>query len=146
MGQAPVCHVPTDQVVFDQPHPVKLPSIPQAIDLPSALAAINTLRLLVQMLAGQQQIGGPAGSSGLVGRGGGGFGTAGAPGKTGNNGNTGKDGKVARYQEDRSQRVTKKIRVFQDNDKTSSNYVDINQINRVVWVDKVTGQSIVWSR
>lgn len=146
VGKAPVCHVSTDQIVFDQPDRVRMPSIPDApTDLASALAAINALRLLVQLLSGQQSIAGPRGISGFVGARGGG-GAVGSPGGQGPKGAKGKDGKTPRFEEDQSQRVSKKKKVYQNNDNTSENWVEIDQINKVVWVDNVTGQTLVWSR
>ncbi len=149
MSNAPVCHISTGSTPIKQPRATLLASIPAAVDLPSALAAINALKLLIQVLAGQQPVSGARGNagspSGLLG-GGGIVGRAGAAGEQGQKGKDAKDPTGGRFVEDRSQRVVKKIRVYQDNDKTSENYVDIAQINRCVWVDKVTGETIVWSR
>ncbi len=149
MSNAPVCHISTSQVI-NQPRATLLPTVPVAVDLPSALAAIAALKLLVQMMAGQQAVTGPAGVNGeagiagLLGGGGGVAGSAGPPGAAGQKGKDAKSG--GRFVEDRSQRVTQKKRIFQDNDKNSENWVDIQQINRCVWVDNVTGETIIWSR
>jgi hypothetical protein len=121
--------------------------VPTAVDLPSAIAAINALKLLIQLISGQQGSSGANGfgSSGFSASGGTGTGAQGAPGKDGKKGKDGKDLK-SRFVEDRRQRVEKKIRIFQNNDKKSSNWVDIKQINKVVWIDTVTGETIKWSR
>ncbi len=148
MSNAPVCHVSTGSQVIQQPRPTLLPSVPVAVDLPSALAAIAALKLLIQQISGQQSVAGPRGLPGLPGLrgfdglGGGGFSTA--PGDKGQKGDNAS--KPSRWSEDKSQRVTQKKRIFQDNDKTSDNWVDISQINRVVWVDSVNGERIVWTR
>jgi hypothetical protein len=52
MADAPVCHVSPDQVI-NQPPVKQLPAIPQATDLNSALAAINAMRLTLQMMLDQ---------------------------------------------------------------------------------------------
>ncbi len=120
------------------------------VDLPSAIAAINQLKLLIQMISGQQQVTGPAGKNGAAGvaipGGAGGLSLVIPAGQDGQKGKDAKDPKGGRFVEDRSQRVVQEKRIFQDNDKTSPNYVDIAQINHCVWVDKVTGETITWSR
>ncbi len=147
MSVAPICHISTGSTPIRQPRATLLPSVPVAVDLPSAIAAINALKLLVQMIAGQQAVTGPAGVNGRAGLRGaaGGSSVAGAPGDKGQKGDSnGKEND--RFVEDRSKRVESKKRIFQDNDKKSENYVDIMQINHVVWVDTVTGGKITWSR
>jgi hypothetical protein len=147
VSNAPVCHVSTGSVPIKQPRATLLPTVPVAVDLPSALAAINALKLLIQVMSGQQGVGGARGgapSGGLIG--GGGIALAGSPGSQGQKGKDAKDESGGRFVEDRKQRVVQKKRIFQDNDKTSENWVDIAQINKVVWVDKVTGETIVWVR
>jgi hypothetical protein len=136
VSNAPVCHISKDQDITEQPKATLLPFVPAAIDLPSALQAIAALKLIVQMLSGQVQ---PNPSNGTL--------QAGlqppAP-----NPNTGKGNpnQNERFVENRQQRVVKKVRIFQNKDKTSSNWVDINQINSTTWYDTVTGETIVWSR
>lgn len=152
MSNAPVCHISTGSAAVPQPRATLLPSIGTPVDLPSAIAVINQLKLIVQMLAGQQAVTGPAGINGAAGVAGsfGGGGAAGAAGSAGSPGSAGKKGKDGagppRFREDTSQRITKKKRIFQDNDEDSENWVDIKQINRVVWVDSVTGETIKWER
>ena len=136
MSNAPVCHISKDQDITEQPKPTLLPFVPAAIDLPSALQAIQALKLIVQMLAGQQLVKNPNGTLQV--------GLRPAP----SNPAVGKGNPKAneRYTEVRSARVEKTLRVFQDNDKTSSNWVDIKQVNAVSWVDNVTGELITWAR
>ncbi len=158
MSNAPVCHVSTGSEITTQPRATLLNSIPAAIDLPSAIRAINMLKLLIQVLSGQQQVSGPLGVGAFGGLGVGNPNAVGsvgggvtsirsAPGDQGQKGKDGKEGKENdRFTVDRSQRVTKKKRIFQNNDKKSENWVDIEQINHVVWVDRVTGGRITWTR
>ncbi len=145
MSNAPVCHISTGSQVIDQPKPTLLLSVPVAVDLPSAIAAINALKLIVQMISGQQPVTGARGNQGAPGLRGGG-GSSSSPGAQGQKGDKGGGKENDRFIEDKSQRVQKKKRIFQDNDKKSENYVDIMQINRVVWVDTVTGGKITWTR
>lgn len=146
MSNPPVCHISTGSQLIKQPQATLLPTVQTPIDLPSAIAAINQLKLLIQLISGQQGVGGARGIT--LPRGGGGSlagGSSSSPGAQGQKGaNDGKEND--RFVEDRSKRVQKKIRIFQNNDKKSENWVDIMQINRVVWVDRVTGGTIVWSR
>jgi hypothetical protein len=124
VGKAPVCHISPDQVIFDQPKPVKMPTIPPAVDLASALAAIRALTLLVQQLAGQQSVQGPQG----------------LPGQPGQSSRT----KVGRWNEIPGSRVTQTVRVFNPQDKTQ--YVDVERINSLTLQDNVTGEDWVWRR
>lgn len=145
MSNPPVCHIPVDQTITDQPRPARFAPIPPAVDLKSALVAVNALRLIIQQLTGQIA---PPGIQGLLGIAGA-RGAAGAQGAQGSKGPAGKEDKTpkdAQWVEDTGQRVTKKIKVYQDNDKTSSNWVEISRIDRVVWVDRVTSAQIVWAR
>ncbi len=43
-------------------------------------------------------------------------------------------------------RTTQKVRVFQGNDRTSPNYVDVEQINSLTMHDKNTKQTWKWTR
>jgi hypothetical protein len=101
--------------------------VPAAVDLRSALAAINALHATIQQLTGQIAAPGPYGLQGLGnGSGGGGFSsTQGNDGPKGDNGKDAKKPKTGRFVEDKSQRVTQTIKVYQNNDKTSENWVKI---------------------
>jgi hypothetical protein len=133
VSNAPVCHISQNQDITQQPKPTLLPFVPAAIDLPSALQAIEALKLIVQMLAGQVLVN-PNNGTQLAGL---------RPPPS--NPAVRKNPKE-RFTEIRADRVTKKVRIFQDNDKTSDNWVDISQINKAVWVDNVTGENIIWTR
>lgn len=202
---APICHVSTGSKVIPQPLPTRMPTIPTVVDLPSAIAAINLLKIIIQQLSGQTPLQGAPGTPGLngfipfvpatgsfnpatgqfnpvtgtfnpatgqlqpppgavvpanggsgvlpIGGGGGGgllYGSGGgvitqpSTNQKGTSPSTAAQG--GRYVEDRTLRIVSKKRIFQNNDSTSENWVDIAQINRVVWVDTVTGQTIVWTR
>jgi hypothetical protein len=52
---APVCSI--EPIISpDQPTPTKFPAVPQAVDLASALRAINALNQIVQNLSGQRGV------------------------------------------------------------------------------------------
>ena len=124
-GVAPVCHVSVDEVI-NQPTGTKLPSIPIATDLISALAAINAMRQVLMMLTGALQ--GPPGLRGAQGQGG----AAGAAAKK---------TKVGRWNE--ANRTTATERVYNPND--NSQYVDVQRINSLTMTDSVTGETWVWN-
>lgn len=52
MSDAPVCHI-VQQLPGAEPQTARLPAIPIATDLPSALAAIAALRQIVHSITGQ---------------------------------------------------------------------------------------------
>lgn len=148
---APVCLVPTGPII-QQPDPAKFPTIPQAVDLPSALVSLNAIRQILAQLTGLVPITGtgdgsggasPGGGGGAAGGGGGG---AASSSPASNQPKSGQDSQTlgGRFIEDKSKRVTKQEKVYDPNDHTV--YVTVERINRVVWVDKLTGQTIVWQR
>jgi hypothetical protein len=143
VSSAPVCHIPVDQAITDQPRPARFAPIPPVVDLKSAIAAINVLHMIIQQITGQIPPRGGAGAPGGIGAAGGG-GSSGEQGKPGKDGKPGKTPKAGRFIE--TQRVTKTVKIYQDNDHTSDNWVEIERINKVVWTDQVTGELIVWSR
>lgn len=140
MSNAPVCHVSVNQGIADQPPAARFPFVPAAADLKSALAAINALHMIIQQLTGQIRPPLPSGRIGGAG------GVSGIQGPKGNDGKDAKQPKEGRFIEDRSQRVTVTETIYQNNDKSSENWVKIKKINKVVWVDQVTGENIVWTR
>lgn len=146
MATAPVCHIPVDEVI-SQPQPAKFPPLSRVNDLTSLLNTVNNMVLILEQLTGQTPTAGPVGLRGTGGAAGS-SGVSGSPGKQGKNGKDGKDGKPAKtgsWTEDRSQRVEEKIKIYQDNDNTSPNWVEIKRINRVVFTNNA-GQTIVWKR
>lgn len=104
----------------------KIPSVPAATDLQSALNAINTLRQAVAILSGQL-----AGKSSLVPPGAGNI----TPLDTKNKG-VGRFVEVKRTVE--TQRIT--------NPSDSGQYVDVELITSITMQDPVTGQQWVWKR
>jgi hypothetical protein len=123
----PVCHIPPTNTPGN-PQPQNLPGIPgpvsgqgasqQAINNEFA-ALLNALRALLLQLANQQ------GTKGQI------------------NNATSKNQK-GRWSE--SGRVVETVRVFQNNDPTSSNWVDVEQINQLKMKDSVTGSEWTWKR
>lgn len=122
---APVCVIePTEPIQV--PKPLQLPPIPIATDLQSALAAINAMRQNIMALLGQI-------AQSQQGRGG---------GFIANNPNN--PSKAANFVEVLPLRVTQKIRVYNANDKTQ--YVDVQQITGLTFVDPQTQQTIQWQQ
>lgn len=120
-AQAPICHIPPQKLTVVHP-PVNLPSIPPAVaTLQSLVQTVNAMRQVVIFVSGQQ---GPAGP-------------AGAPGNSAKS-------KPARWTE--SNRTETTVRVFQNNDENSSNWVDVKQINSLTMQDGITGESWQWNR
>lgn len=124
MSGAPICHIPTTKVDPQTPTNT-MPAIPIAEpNMRSLVTSINALRQHVMRLSGTDNSGlqpSPQGSNGF---------------KT--------DQKKPQWSE--KSRVVEKIRVFQNGDKTSENWVDIEQINKLDMVDKNTGQTWSWTR
>ena len=122
MAQAPTCFVSQDQVI-DQPPAKQLPSIPQATDLPSALAALNAIRQILNAMNNQTQQGGQQGPRGAAGK----------PGKK----------EKSRWVE--ISRATEKIKVpiIDTGDKP---FVEVERINRFTMQDTVTGTEFTWNR
>lgn len=52
MADAPICHIPGTEII-EQPSGGRIPNVPAATDLPSALRAIKVLSDIVRMLSGQ---------------------------------------------------------------------------------------------
>jgi len=117
----PVCHIPPETTTT-QPSPVGLPSIPPAEPtIASLVNTVNQMRQVINFLTGRQ---GPQGPQG----------------KAGNNTKS----KPARWIE--QGRVVEVERVYQNNDPTSPNFVDVQRINQLRMQDGVTGESWVWDR
>lgn len=120
-AQDPVCHIPP-VTTTTQPGPVSLPSIPPAQPTVASLTAtVNALRQVVLFLSGQQ---GPRGLQG-------------APGQDAH-------ARPARWTE--QGRTTSKTKVYQNNDPSTGNFVEVEQINSLTMQDGITGESWRWSR
>ena len=139
MSQAPSCFVSVNETI-NQPPGVKLPSIPQATNLASALSAINAMTQLLNLLTGQtvqQSSRGQPGRAGSQGK----QGKPGDPAKP--NKNTDQQNKTGRWQEVPGSRVTQEIKMTSDDGSVTFTF---NQINKVVLEDSVTGELWSWSR
>jgi|SRR6185312_6962614 len=101
-----VCHIPP-VTPKNQPQPVNIPSIPPAQpDLQSLVHTVNTMRQVLQTITNQIT---------TVNNTGGTISSPSAPGS---------------FTE--SKRVTETVRVFQNGDKTSENWVDVEQTNQLI--------------
>lgn len=103
-----------------------LPSIPVATDLPSALQAINALRQTINIIINNTTPSNPGGSPG------GGFKSQNQPNPQAN------------FTEIRANRVTQTVRVFNPQD--HNQFVDVQQITGLTFLDPQTKQTIVWSQ
>lgn len=118
----PVCHIPPKSSVTDQPSPQALPSIPPASPtIASLVNTVNQMRNVINYITGRQ---GPQGPQG----------------KSSNNAKS----KPSRWTE--AARVVETVRIFQNNDPNSSNWVDVQRINGLTMKDGVTGESWSWDR
>lgn len=118
----PVCHIAP---VAPDPNKTGtlLPSVPVARpDLNSLVNAVNAMRIVLNYLSGRQ---GPNRTSGPT-----------------NNATSKKD--QGRWIE--NARVVDTERVYQNNDPTSQNYVDVQRINSLTMKDTVTGEQWRWDR
>lgn len=125
MNDTTVCHIPPTQPKT-QPGPVNLPAIPPAQPtIASLVNTVNQMRQVIMIMAGQQ---------GAQGR-------PGAPGPAGSaNANNSKGTWVEKS------RIEHKVRIYQNNDPTTGNFVEVEQINRLIMGNKDTGQTWTWNR
>lgn len=122
MSKAPVCHVPPEDANIPQPGVKTFPTIPVATDLTSALMAVNALRRAVQLLTNQ-----------IDNR------------STTNNFNT-KPDPNQKPQWNEVERVVEKEKIYQNNDPSTGNFVEVERINRLVMQDKNSKQTWTWDR
>jgi hypothetical protein len=124
MANAPACNISVNETI-NQPPGVRLPNIPPATDLNSALSAIQALSQMVGLLSGQvvdQR--GPPGQQGA----------AGQPGKNNQN-------KVGRWQE-----VNRAVQEVTMDSTDGSVTFTFKQINQLTLKDTITGELWVWQR
>lgn len=120
---APVCHIAPEQSI-QQPPPLNLPSIPPAgPSIESLVRTVNTMRQTIMILSGQQ------GSQGRPGE----------PGKNGQNNNA-----KGQWTENKQARVTEKVKIYNPSD--TSQFVEVDRVNALQFVNKDTGQTWVWNR
>jgi hypothetical protein len=119
----PVCHIPP-KTTPGSPQPFDTPGIPgPASDLQSAIALINALRLAIMQLTDQND---RRRDQGIT------------------NNFISQEDKPSDWFE--VKRVTEKVRVYQNNDKTSPNYVDVEQMNSLTMRHRKTGALWRWNR
>jgi hypothetical protein len=129
MSQNPVCHLPPKPAA-QIPGPKNIPGLPGAVSPPTSnspgaqqqfnneiAGIINQILQMLKMLGNQLNT---------------------------NSNSSGQ--KPPKPQWNEVSRVTEKVRVFQNNDHTSPNWVDVEQINALVFSDKNTGAQWKWSR
>jgi len=130
MSNSPVCHIPPASTPAD-PQPKDLPGLPGPVTvnpnnllgtLEQMAALLNAMRQLLQLLANQQ------GNKGIT-----------------NNANSKQDkNQTGRWNE--VSRVEDVVRVYQNNDPSSQNWVDVRQINQLTMGDSVSKARWVWNR
>lgn len=123
MAKAPICHDSRDET-FPVKQPSLIPNIPPATDLPSALAAINALSNAIRIITGRQNARPPDPWTPQI--------------------NNFTSTNSSRWQEQRSDRVTKVVRV--KNPQDESQFVDVEQINGLTFVDQKTQEKFSWKR
>lgn len=116
---APVCHIPPVPPATTQPTGTRLPSIPAATDLSSALRAIAAMRQAIQQLSNQITK-----DNGVI------------------NGFRQDRNQGATWTED--SRVTETVRVTNPQDENQ--YVDVERINSLSMKNRDTGQTWKWKR
>lgn len=119
---APVCSI--DPIIKPtQPPQAPFPAIPQAVDLPSALRAINAMAAIIRNITGQ------------LGRssGGGGGGHTDSRSK--------QPPKQGRWVQKTVNRKT--VRIFNPQDKTQ--FVDVSRVANLVMQDSVTGEEWIYT-
>lgn len=126
MSNAPVCNINV-QPPTSEPTQPQLPAIPVATDLASALNAINTMRRIIQTITNQNSNNA-------------GFRTTSF--KTNQSGQK----KNSNFQEVAIRRTTKTTKIYQNNDPSTGVYVEVKQITGLTFVNKATGQEVVWSQ
>lgn len=121
MSSAPICHIPGEKPEVVTPTNT-MKAIPIAEpNMRSLVATVNALRDMVHRLSGQDQSGQGQGT-GLK-----------APQEK------------QKVQWTEQKRTVKKERIYQNNDKTSENWVEVEHINSLTMVDKNTGQTWTWN-
>lgn len=122
---APVCHIPPANPTTTQPGPKPLPGIPQPTPtLEGLLATVQALKTVIERITNQNTL-----DNGF------------------SNGFTRKpDPNDRKVQWVEQARVTEKVKVYQNNDPSTGNFVEVERINKLTMADKNTGQTWVWDR
>lgn len=115
----PVCHIPPITTI-NQPGPTALPAIPPpAPNVQSLLATVQALRQIILIITGQQ-------------------------GQQGQQGAAGKNAPSGSWKQ--AAPVTEVVRIFQNNDPSSGNWVDVQRINRQEFDNAASKQTLVFVR
>lgn len=125
MATCPTCSSSVP-VAIDQPAGPVIPSIPNAYDLQSALAAIQALSITHNIMHGGGGVKQPQQQ------------------QSKNNTKPPQKPKVGRFQEIKAQRVTANVKVYSKQDKET--FVAYKQINGMTFKDTITGEMWNWSR
>lgn len=121
---APVCHIPPANPNITQPGPKPLPSIPDpGPDINSLLASVLALKMIVERITGKDPL-----DNGTL------------------NGFRIKPDPNKKEQWTEQSRVVEKVKVYQNNDPSTGNFVEIERINQLTMRDKATGQTWTWDR
>jgi hypothetical protein len=124
MTNGPVCHIAPVQP-NPGPSPISIPSIPPAKPTIASLTqTVNAMRQVIMILSGQQ-------------------GTQGRPGAPGQQGASSNSAKGTWSEVSRNSST---VRIFQNNDTNSDNWVDVEQINSLGMENRSTGQMWNWRR
>lgn len=117
----PVCHIPPANPSTPQPSPKDIPAIPPPAQatLQSLQSTVNQLRQIIIQLTGQQ----------------------GPPGAPGANAKSTPPGSFVQ-----AKIVTKTVRIFQNNDPTSQNWVDVERVNSLVMNNNSTKATWTYTR
>jgi hypothetical protein len=119
MSNAPICHIPP-VTTTTQPGPKPMPSIPIAQpNLASLTATVNAMRQVIMIFTGQM----------------GAQGQQGAPGQNAPSGS---------WTQQSIQ--TEKVKIFQNNDPTTGNFVEVERINQLVFGNNASKQTWTFNR
>ena len=122
MSQGPVCHLPSPTVATT-PDPKSLPSIPPAQpNLASLTATVNALRQVIMVYTGQM----------------------GQAGRQGQQGAAGKDAPAGSWTQTNIQ--TSKVKIYQNNDPSTGNYVEVERVDGLTMGNKITNQTWQFNR
>jgi len=115
----PVCHIPPNTTA-ETHEPVNLPAIPPAMpNLQSLTATVNALRQALMIYTGQR---GPQGAQGR----------------------SGKDAPSGSWTQSDIQ--TEKVKIYQNNDPSTGNFVEIERVNKLTMKNNSTNQTWVFNR
>lgn len=122
MSNGPVCHIPP-VTTADQPGPKSLPAIPPAQpNLASLTATVNAMRTVIMLFTGQ----------------------AGPRGQQGRQGSAGKPAPSGSWRQKSIDVET--VKIFQNNDPTTGNFVTVQRVNRLVMGNDQTNQTWTFNR